>query len=257
MVPVRGEGSGYDGRSAGELARACGVPAVALYDSVASTMDVAHELAASGAPAGTVVLTDRQTAGRGRSGRTWHSAPGDSITLTLVERPVDPAALRVLSLRLGLAAAPVLDHWTAGPVRLKWPNDLMVGEEKLGGVLVEARWRDQQPEWVAIGVGVNVRRPPLPGTAGLAPGAGRVEILAGLVPALRAAAAAAGALGARELGAFEARDWARGRRIVEPAAGLVHGISSGGALLVSTATGIVSCASGSLVPAEAAHAPGL
>ena len=239
----------YDGCSGADLARRLDVPGVELLESVPSTMDVAHRLAASGAPAGTLVLTDRQTAGRGRNGRTWESVPGGGLTLTLVERPTDGGALAVLALRLGLAAARVLDRFAGQPVRLKWPNDLLCAGGKLGGILVEARWRDQRPEWVAIGLGVNVRAPGA-GTAGLAPGARRVEILAELVPALRAAAAATGELTAREVEAWDTRDWARGRRIVEPVAGIVQGISTRGALLVAAPAGIVSCASGSLVTAE-------
>src|SRR6185436_16510341 len=101
---------------------------------------------ADGAPAGTVVLADAQRGGRGRGGRRWASPPGVGVWLTLVERPADHAALEVLSLRLGLHAAAAVERFAArgggGPVRLKWPNDLYVGEGKLAGVLVEVRWRD-------------------------------------------------------------------------------------------------------------------
>src|SRR5699024_4705414 len=104
--------------------------------------------------AGTLVLADRQTAGRGRGGRTWVSEPGAGIWLTLVERPRDAASVALLSLRLGLRAAPVLDRWSAAPVRLKWPNDLHVGRGKLAGILVESRWREERIEWIAVGMGI-------------------------------------------------------------------------------------------------------
>src|ERR1700722_13172662 len=72
-----GEESRYDGTSAEEIRRRLGVPRVAIYSSLASTMDVAHALAAEGAPAGTLVLADHQTTGRGRGGRSWQTEAGD------------------------------------------------------------------------------------------------------------------------------------------------------------------------------------
>jgi len=242
----------YDGLSASALRAELGIPRVDLYDSVASTLDAAHEAAAAGAPAGTLILADRQTAGRGRSGKRWSSHPGAGVWLTLVERPRDASALEVLSLRLGLRAAPLLDRWSESPVRLKWPNDLYVGEGKLAGLLVEARWREERPEWVAIGMGVNVVAPTdVTGAAGLRKGARRRELLAELVPALRAAAFATGPLGDAELEAFAARDLARGRRCVEPAKGRVRGIDARGALIVEGDDGaVVAVRSGSLVFAE-------
>lgn len=209
-------------------------------------MDAAHELAGQGAPAGTLVLTDRQTAGRGRAGRTWMSAPGQSITMTLIERPADADAVGVLSLRLGLCAARVLDRHADRAVQLKWPNDLMLGPGKLGGILVEARWRSQSVEWVAIGIGVNLAAPG-PGTAGLLPGTTRTELLGELLPALRAGATAVGGLTAKELAEYTSRDWARGRQASEPVAGVVRGPSPSGALIIDTANGPVECTAGSLV----------
>ncbi|HUO52163.1 MAG TPA: biotin--[acetyl-CoA-carboxylase] ligase [Gemmatimonadaceae bacterium] len=245
-----GAGDSYDGRGGAVLEQLLDLPRVEVYDSVTSTLDVAHALAESGAPAGTLVLAEEQTAGRGRGGRTWASAPGAGIWLTLIERPPDPAALEMLSLRIGLAAARALDRWTGSPIRLKWPNDLYVGGEKLAGVLVEARWRDERLEWAAVGIGVNLRRPlGVPG-ATLRKGATRVEVLAELVPALRAAAAAAGPLTAGELAAFAARDLARGRRSTEPAAGTVGGIDPRGGLIIRTAAGDAIFRSGSLVLEE-------
>lgn len=241
----------WDGLTEDEVVARSGASRVVIHASVPSTMDVAHALAEAGTPAGTLVLTDRQTAGRGRGGRTWQSAPGDSLTFTLVERPTDDGALSVLSLRLGLAAAPVLERWAEGAVGLKWPNDVYVDGGKLGGILVEARWRHQRPEWVAIGIGINVTRPPIAHTAGLAPGTSRIEILSALIPAVRQAAGRAGGLGPDDLRAFAARDLAMGRAVVEPARGVARGVSPDGALLVHTGEGIVACATGSLVFAEA------
>jgi len=231
-----------------ELALELGVPRVELRDVVPSTLDVAHALAEGGAPGGTLVLANRQTAGRGRGGRRWASPAGAGVWLTLVERPDDASALEVLSLRLGLRAARALDRFADRPVALKWPNDLYVGGRKLAGTLAEARWRDGGIEWVAVGFGVNVAVPAeVPAAAGLVAGTRRIEVLAALVPALRAAAAARGPLVPRELDAYAERDLARGRACVSPAAGRVEGITGSGELLVATAAGPVALRGGSLV----------
>jgi BirA family biotin operon repressor/biotin-[acetyl-CoA-carboxylase] ligase len=155
----------------------------------------------------------------------------------------------LLSIRVGLRAAAVLDRWAGEPVALKWPNDLYSAGGKLAGILIEARWRDQRLDWVAVGLGINIRPPAdMPGAAALRGPPSRVEVLAELVPALRAAAAARGVLSERELMAYAARDLARGRRCVEPATGVVQGIDAHGSLVVRTPAGdSIACRAGSLV----------
>ena len=219
--------------AADEMARRLSLPRVALYHEVGSTLDIAHELAAAGALAGTLVIADAQTAGRGRLGRAWRSEPNAGVWLTMIERPSDPTALETLSLRIGLAVAPRLDQLAESAVRLKWPNDLYVGERKLGGILIEARWREGRPEWVAIGLGINLRPPDIEMRAvGLRPGVGREEVLDRIVPAIRAAVGMNGDLTRDELTEFAKRDFAAGRPCLEPAVGVVRGIDSTGALLV-------------------------
>lgn len=228
------------------------LPRVALFDSVGSTLDVAHELADAGAPAGTLVLADEQTAGRGRHGRAWRSEPGAGIWLTLIERPSDASALDVLSLRIGLGVAPVLDAVAGERVRLKWPNDLYLSAGKLAGVLIEARWRDAALEWVAIGLGINVRVPSsTPVAAGLPRSANRIDVLAAVIPALRDAAGRIGPLTRDELAAFAERDLAVGRACVEPLQGWVIGIDSSGSLLVSDGGDHTAIRAGSLVLRQA------
>jgi BirA family biotin operon repressor/biotin-[acetyl-CoA-carboxylase] ligase len=241
----------YAGADEATIAARCGVPRAVLFDEVTSTLDLAHPLARDGAPEGTLILAERQTAGRGRSGRAWASGEGAGIWSTLLARPTDEAALEVLSLRVGLAAARALEAFTDDVIRLKWPNDLMLYDGKLGGILIESRWREERIDWIAIGIGINCRVPPnIPHARALRDGVDRVDVLAELVPAVRAAAASRGALSAAELHEFEQRDWARGRRCSSPAAGIVRGIDARGALLVRTSAGDVAARSGSLVLAE-------
>jgi BirA family biotin operon repressor/biotin-[acetyl-CoA-carboxylase] ligase len=199
-----------------------------------------------------MIIADEQTAGRGREGKSWQSSPGSGLWLTLIERPTDPSGLGVLSLRTGLAAAETLDRFAAEPIRLKWPNDLFVDRGKLAGILVEARWREGNVEYVAIGLGVNVRRPEgVANAAGLEPGTTRLDVLSELVPAVREAAGRVGALSLSEMEEFTARDLARGRICRQPAIGRVAGISPTGELLVALADSIAPFRSGSLVLEDA------
>ena len=237
-----------DGATAAELKDALELPRVELLESVTSTMDVAHRLAADGAPAGTVVIANEQTAGRGRGGKTWQSSHDAGLWLTLIERPADTSGLDVLSIRVGIAAAEALDRFAAEPIRLKWPNDLYLDRGKLAGILVEARWREQSVEWIAIGMGINVRPPEnVENAAGLEPGTTRVDVLGELIPAVRSAAGASGPLDAAELEEFNARDLARGKSCTEPALGRVAGISATGELLGALADTVAPFRSGSLV----------
>ncbi len=200
----------YDGVAADALEHRLGVPRALVYPELASTMDVAHRFAAAACPAGTLVLADRQTAGRGRNGRAWASAAGAGIWLTLVERPLDPSVLDILSVRLGLRVAYALDPFVPTPVRVKWPNDLYLattGESgKLGGILCEARWHGERLGWIAIGIGINLVTPVgVPGAAALPRGCTRLEILDAILPMLRAGVAAPGGLTSAERSELAAR----------------------------------------------------
>ena len=209
-------------------------------------MDVAHDLASRGAPAGTVVLADAQTEGRGRSGHSWVSAPLDGLWLTLVERPADVSGIDVLSLRLGVRLSQVLEPFADAPILVKWPNDLYLGARKLAGILVEVRWRAGSAEWCAVGVGVNMRAPAGVNAAALRDGVERAELFRAIVAAARESVAARGALTEAELQRFARRDAARGRRCTAPGVGIVAGISSTGALVIATDHGPEHFRSGSL-----------
>ena len=241
----------WDTETRASLQSLLDLPQVELLPSVRSTMDVAHTLGAAGAPPGTLVLADEQTAGRGRGGRSWRSDRGAGIWMTLLERPNDAEALGVLSIRLGLRAMPVLQRYTDGPVRLKWPNDVLVGSRKLAGILVETRWRARYVDWVAIGIGVNVRTPDVDDApASLRAGTRRIDVLAELVPAVRAAARARGPLTPDELARWAASDHAAGRLCRSPVCGRVQGLAADGSLIVERDGEIALARAGSLVLEE-------
>lgn len=231
------------------LALECGLAALEHYALVGSTMDEAHRLAQAGAVAGTLVLADAQDGGRGRGGRSWASEPGAGIWMTLIERPRDQRALDVLALRIGLALASALEPFCDGRITLKWPNDLFVGAGKLAGILIEARWRESLPEWVAIGVGVNRRVPTsFPDAASVRADVSRDDLLRAMLPAMRRAAAQIGSLAPVERAQWAERDLAYGLDITEPRVGRAMGIDASGALLIVEPRGAMYAArSGSLV----------
>jgi len=107
-----------------------------------------------------VLLSEGQSSGRGRRGRSWSSPPGGGVYLSLGWRSPRPLAeLAALSLIGGMAAARALNRFTLPPVRVKWPNDLQVNGRKLGGCLVDVTGSADGPSEVVIGVGINVRIP--------------------------------------------------------------------------------------------------
>jgi BirA family biotin operon repressor/biotin-[acetyl-CoA-carboxylase] ligase len=115
-------------------------------------------VAEAGAPSGTVLVTDSQTAGRGRRGRTWYSRSGDSLTFSLLWRfPASSQAPTALSLVVGLAVAIALEDLGATGIGLKWPNDLLHDNRKLAGILIELV--SGAPRAAVIGIGLNLRVP--------------------------------------------------------------------------------------------------
>lgn len=118
----------------------------------------AAELAGEGAPDGTVIVADEQTAGQGRFGRTWHSEPGAGLYLTQVRRlKLDASRLPVATLAFGLAVGSAITQTTGIAVDLRWPNDVLIGEKKCAGILA------QFSEGVLlIGIGVNVNHTAFP-----------------------------------------------------------------------------------------------
>lgn len=134
---------------------------VERHERVGSTMDVAAELASRGAPAGTVILAEEQTAGRGRAGRVWLAPPGTCLLFTVLLRPdlrvaQNPSLSRVIAERVAAAVQEV----TGVASVVKEPNDLMVGGKKLAGILCQTSIRGDRLEYLLIGIGLNVNLEP-------------------------------------------------------------------------------------------------
>jgi BirA family transcriptional regulator, biotin operon repressor / biotin---[acetyl-CoA-carboxylase] ligase len=121
------------------------------FRTTESTNDRARELAEAGAPTGTVVTADAQTAGRGRHGRAWTAPPGKALLYSAILRPLD-AGHALLPLAVPLAVCEAVDLVASVRCEVKWPNDVWLDGRKLAGVLIEAR----PPDWAVIGIGVNV-----------------------------------------------------------------------------------------------------
>jgi BirA family transcriptional regulator, biotin operon repressor / biotin---[acetyl-CoA-carboxylase] ligase len=127
------------------------------FDSIGSSNDVALRLADAGAPEGTVIVAGAQTAGRGRRGRDWFSPPGAGLYVSLILRP--PAEVSAaMTLMAGVALADAIRIGTGLAARIKWPNDLLVDNLKLAGILAEGGGST----YVVLGFGVNLTRAAYP-----------------------------------------------------------------------------------------------
>jgi BirA family transcriptional regulator, biotin operon repressor / biotin---[acetyl-CoA-carboxylase] ligase len=123
------------------------------FRQVGSTNTVARELATAGAPHGTVVTADEQTAGRGRQGRTWTAPPGAALLYSAIVRPLGPRH-SLLPLAVAVAVCEVAESLRPGArCKVKWPNDIHLDGRKLAGILIEARPQDG---WAVVGVGFNL-----------------------------------------------------------------------------------------------------
>ncbi len=212
--------------------------------TVDSTMDLLHGLAGDGAEAGTVVVAGEQAGGRGSRGRGWQSPLG-GLWLSVLFRPQAASGVELFGLRIGLAVADAIEALGPGvPVDIKWPNDLMVGDRKLGGILCEARWQGESLAWVVAGVGINVANPIPEDLVGIATALD--ERLPGITPdlvepevtaRLRSLGTPSERLRPAEVAGLRQRDWLCGRRLSAPAAGTAAGISDEGALLVRSDSG--------------------
>lgn len=203
------------------------------YRVTSSTNDRARELAARGAPHGTLVTAEEQTAGRGRQGRSWLAPAGAALLCSLVLR--DPGEL--VSLAAGVAVAEVAGDRAA----IKWPNDVLLEGRKVAGILVEGR---PQAAWAVLGIGINVAGAPSGVGAGALGGtaADIEQVLGRLLDGLtRWLTAPAGEV----LGAVRARDALRDRPVRWSGdSGVGAGIDDAGRLLVDTGSGVLALDAG-------------
>ena len=156
------------------------LPAWRYFSTVTSTNDAAWSWAEQGAAEGCLVTADEQTAGRGRRGRRWHTPPRVAVAVSVVVRPLpgEAAHLPRYAAWAALAMAEALERWGVA-VALKWPNDLLLRDAKIGGALAEARWQGERVAGAVLGVGVNVRQGSAPRPETLDYPAGDVETLTG------------------------------------------------------------------------------
>jgi BirA family biotin operon repressor/biotin-[acetyl-CoA-carboxylase] ligase len=231
--------------------RRIGVDAPVRFDEVTgSTQATALALAGQGAPEWTLVAAGHQTAGRGRLGRTWLDAPGALLVSIVLRPPVEPERAGLLTLLAGLGMAEALGD-SGVEVGCKWPNDLLVDEQKVGGILAESVVREGRLAHVVLGLGVNLAgAPEVPGARGLG-GLDAATVLGAFLEvfARDERAFAAGAVG----GALDRYRWrcvTLGRpvrattvegQVVE---GVAEDVDGDGALLVRTDEGVRTIRSG-------------
>lgn len=226
------------------------LPELLIYSTIESTNDAARERAEAGAPACAVVLTDHQTAGRGRRGRGWHADPGQALLLSMVYALHGESAPGAAPLRVGLAVARAVEAASGVQCSLKWPNDVLAGGRKIAGVLCEAGTTAGKG-WLVAGVGLNVHQRPMDFPAGIRDHATSVAAAAGfavdraqlgghLVAAMTTIADQVGhSLEPETLDQITRRNALAGRRITVNGSdvGCVEGIAPGGGLVVRSHDG--------------------
>jgi BirA family biotin operon repressor/biotin-[acetyl-CoA-carboxylase] ligase len=232
-----------------------------------STNTDAVQAARAGAPHGSVYFAEEQQAGRGRGDHGWHSAAGEGLYVSVLLRPALPAArLPLLPLAAGLAAAKAIHEASGLTADLRWPNDLLVGERKCGGILVESKIAGGAVDFVVVGIGINVHQRSFgeglttPATS-LDMEAGRrvsrQTLLAALLKSLeretfRLQEEAAGQAIAARL--EDASTWLRGRHVAvhgpQACTGVTAGLDEHGFLLVDTADGRVTVRTGGIRAAK-------
>ncbi len=130
---------------------------ILFFPVTGSTNTAAAELAAKGQREGTVIIADSQTGGRGRRGRSWVSPAGKNLYLSIILRPcMPPRDASILTLMSAVACASALQKISSVAVSIKWPNDLMVADKKLGGILTEMKTDTDHIDYAVIGIGINI-----------------------------------------------------------------------------------------------------
>ena len=223
-----------------------GLPRV-HHRSTDSTNQRARELAAAGAPHGTLVTADEQTAGRGRQGRSWTAPPGHALLLSLVLRDLDERHA-LLPLAAAVAVSEACEQTAGVSCQIKWPNDVWVERRKVSGILVEGR---PQEGWAVLGIGINVSTPEFPEelreiATSLAlsapPGPSQPDVLAALLASLDRLLTAPPD---QVLAAWRERDALLGAEVAwDGGRGRGSGVTDAGALRVETESGVVELDAG-------------
>ena len=209
-----------------------------FFSTIGSTNEYARELSEQGAPHGTLVVADEQTAGRGRGRNNWSTPSQSAIAFSLVLRPKELAAENIGRLNaIGALAVVEAIEALQGRAEIKWPNDVLINHAKVAGVLTEATWHGDSLDSVVIGVGVNVRPESVPDPEGIAFPAtcldteigARVDRLQLLTAILRSLSARADDLGSPELlKAWQGRLAFKGEQVrVDVPSGKVEGVLVG------------------------------
>ncbi len=128
-----------------------------IHKQVASTQELAKDLAVRGEPEGLAIMALEQTKGRGRSGHGWVSPPGKNLAMSMILRPrLAPKNAPMLGLMASIAVAEVVEAAIGRAAQLKWPNDVFVDGRKIAGILPEASLNNREIKFVIIGIGLNV-----------------------------------------------------------------------------------------------------
>jgi BirA family biotin operon repressor/biotin-[acetyl-CoA-carboxylase] ligase len=211
------------------------------FRQIGSTNERARQAAAEGAPGGTLVTAEEQTAGRGRQGRPWSTPAGAAVAWSvLIREPVEVPG--TLPLQIGVGVCEAVESLGATGVEMKWPNDVWIDGRKCAGILVEARPQDG---WAVAGVGLNLSLSDDEFPEELR---GRATSVGGGASFMDAVAALNDHVGARlgapvaaTLSEFGRRDALRGRRISwGEGEGTAAGIDRQGNLLVESPTGCLA-----------------
>ena len=127
------------------------------YPVTGSTNDEAFRLGVAGALEGTIVIADSQTKGKGRLQRVWHSPAGTNIYTSIILRPqFEVARAPQISIAAGVAVAEVLEKYCSGKIQLKWPNDVLLNEKKICGILAQVKTNVCGIDFIVLGIGINV-----------------------------------------------------------------------------------------------------
>jgi BirA family transcriptional regulator, biotin operon repressor / biotin---[acetyl-CoA-carboxylase] ligase len=133
------------------------------YNSIDSTNEEAKRQAVGGAPNGSLFIAEQQSGGKGRLGRTWTSPAGTGLWFSVLLRPeLIPSQVTIVTLLAGLAVCNGIRTYTDCPAMIKWPNDVVIGNRKVCGILTEMAAEIDRIEYLAVGIGVNVNIPSFP-----------------------------------------------------------------------------------------------